>query len=114
MAARDHYLLVCQNVRPDDSPRPSCGRSGATEIYAALKAELNRRGLGKTVARACGTTCLDMCDDGPVILVQPGNYFYRHMTVERVPAVVQALIDGVSAEEQDDYQAPSYVGDEDR
>ena len=114
MTVRDHYLFVCQNVRPDENPRPSCGKSGAAEIYTALKAELNRRGLAKTVARACGTTCLDMCDDGPVVLMQPGNYFYRHMTIERVPAVVQALIDGVHSEKQVISPSSSDGSDEER
>ncbi len=97
MTKRDHYLFVCQNVRPEGNPRRSCGRSGSAEIYQALKDELARRGLNKTVARACTSSCMDMCDDGPVVCVQPGNYFYRNMKVEHVPAVVQALVDGVPA-----------------
>lgn len=95
MTMRENYLFVCQNTRPDGSPRPSCGKNGSQEIYLALKNELARRGLNKTVARACTSSCLDMCDDGPIICVQPGNHFYRNMTVERVPAVVQSLVDGV-------------------
>lgn len=99
MPAREHYLFVCQNVRPDDAGRPSCGKSGAAEIYAALKAELNRRGLAKTMARACTSSCLDMCDEGPVVLLEPGNCLFRRMTVDRVPDVVQTLLDTERAEE---------------
>jgi (2Fe-2S) ferredoxin len=40
-----------------------------------------------------------MCDDGPIVGVQPGNTFYGHMTVERVPAIVQALLDGNEVQE---------------
>jgi (2Fe-2S) ferredoxin len=99
VSKREHYLFVCQNVRPDGSPRPSCGRNGSPQVYAALKAELQRRGLSKTLARACTSSCLDMCDDGPIIGVEPQNAFYGHMTVERVPALVQALLDGSTVQE---------------
>lgn len=99
MSKREHYFFVCHNIRPDGNPRPSCGRSGSPEVYAALKAELQRRGLSKTVARTCTSSCLDMCDDGPIVGVQPENIFYGHMTVDRVPAVVQALLDGNTVRE---------------
>ena len=96
MSKREHYLFVCQNVRPEGNPRPSCGRSGSPAIYQAVKDELARRGLSKTFARACTSSCLDMCDDGPVVNVQPENIFYRNVRVEDVPALVQSLVDGVT------------------
>jgi (2Fe-2S) ferredoxin len=99
VAKREHYFFVCSNVRPEGSPRPSCGRAGAQEIYAALKAELNKRGLSKTVARVCTSSCLDMCDYGPVVVVQPENSFQLHMNLERTAAVVQAMVDGSLIEE---------------
>ena len=37
-----------------------------------------------------------MCDDGPVVNVQPENIFYRNVRVEDVPALVQSLVDGVT------------------
>jgi len=114
MAKREHYLFVCQNVRPDGNPKPSCGRNGAPEIYAALKAELQRCGLAKTVARACTSSCLDMCDDGPIIGVQPENVFYGHMTIEKVPAVVKALLEGSPAQELLVQPTPPAVSDKDR
>ena len=94
MSKREHYFFVCSNVRPDGNPRPSCGRAGAQEIYAALKAELNQRGLAKTVARVCTTSCLDMCDYGPVVAVQPENTFHLRMKPERAAALVQAMVEG--------------------
>ncbi len=99
MAKREHYLFVCHNVRPDGNPKPSCGRSGAPDVYAALKAELSRRGLAKTVARACSSSCLDMCDDGPIIALEPEHVFYGPVTVEHVPAIVEALLEGSPVQE---------------
>ena len=99
MSKREHYFFVCNNIRPDGNPRPSCGRAGAQDILAAIKAELNRRGLSKIAARVCSSSCLDMCDHGPTVLVQPENAFYLHMTPERVPALVEAMLDGALSDE---------------
>ncbi len=114
MAKREHYLFVCQNVRPEGSPKPSCGRRGGPEIYAALKQELSRRGLAQALARACTCSCLDMCDHGPIVALQPENAFYGPMTVERVPAVVDALIRGLPAQELLVRSAPPDQANKDR
>ena len=91
---RAHYLFVCTNVRPEGNPRPSCGRSGSGAMLEALKLELQRQGLSKTFARACSCSCLDMCDEGPVVAVQPDGVFYGRLTPDWVPRIVQALKDG--------------------
>jgi len=40
-----------------------------------------------------------MCEEGPVVCVQPGNHFYRNVSVEHVPALVQSLFEGAPARE---------------
>jgi (2Fe-2S) ferredoxin len=42
---------------------------------------------------------MDMCDEGPVIAVQPDDFFYGQMTVQRVPAIVKALAEGSKVRE---------------
>ena len=94
MSKREHYFFVCNNLRPEGTTRPSCGRSGSMDVYAALKAELTRRGLSKSFARVCTSSCLDMCDHGPSVAVQPQNAFALHMSPDRVADLVQAVLDG--------------------
>ena len=91
MPQRKRYLFVCVNRRPDGTPKGSCAQRGAVEIHAALKAELNTRGLAKTEVRACTSSCLDVCWAGPVIAVEPDGYFYGRVTLEDVPALAEAL-----------------------
>lgn len=94
VARREHYLLVCNNRRPDDSPRPSCQGRGSLELHAELKRQLAAAGLAKTVARCCQTTCLDLCDHGPMVLVEPDHIAYAGVMVEDVPDIVESIRSG--------------------
>jgi (2Fe-2S) ferredoxin len=93
-----HHVFVCENVRPPDDPRGSCGGKGSAEIRAALKAELARRGLKKQV-RANAAGCLDACSEGPSIVVYPEGVWYGHVRVEDIPEIVEShLVNGVPVE----------------
>lgn len=94
MPQRQRYLFVCNNRRPDDNPKGSCASKGSEEIQQALKAELAKRGLAKLGARACTSSCLDQCASGVTVLVEPDHFFYGHVTVADVPAIVDALEHG--------------------
>jgi (2Fe-2S) ferredoxin len=98
MPQRKRYLFVCTNRRPDGVPKGSCAARGAVELHAALKAELATRGLAKVEARACTSSCQDVCWAGPTIAVSPDNYFYGRVTIADVPAIVEALARGERVE----------------
>ena len=63
-------------------------------MYRALKAEVAGRGLAKLEARVCTSSCLDQCDTGVTILVEPDHFFYGRVTVADVPEIVDALVNG--------------------
>jgi (2Fe-2S) ferredoxin len=63
-------------------------------VYGALKAELAARGLAKLEARVCTSSCLDQCDTGATVLVEPDHFFYGRVTVADVPEIVDGLIVG--------------------
>ncbi|MDC3952933.1 (2Fe-2S) ferredoxin domain-containing protein [Polyangium jinanense] len=98
MPQRKRYLFVCVNRRPDGTPKGSCAQRGAVEIHAALKSELQARGLAKTEVRACTSSCLDVCWAGPAIAVEPDGYFYGRVTMEDVPAIAEAFANGTRVE----------------
>jgi (2Fe-2S) ferredoxin len=95
---RKRYLFVCVNRRPDGVPKGSCAVRGAIDIHAALKTALAEQGLVKTEARACTSSCLDVCWAGPTIAVEPDGYFYGRVTVADVPEIVEALKSGKRVE----------------
>jgi (2Fe-2S) ferredoxin len=91
MPQRKRYLFVCINRRTPDNPKGSCTGRGSVPIHAALKAQLAEKNLAKVEARACTSSCLDVCWAGPTIAVEPDGYFYGRVKLEDVPEIVQAL-----------------------
>jgi (2Fe-2S) ferredoxin len=98
MPQRRCYLFVCTNRRPDDNPKGSCAAKGSEAVHQALKVELFKRGLAKLEARVCTASCLDQCATGVSVLVEPDHFFYGRVTVEDVPAIVDALETGARVE----------------
>jgi (2Fe-2S) ferredoxin len=91
---RKRYLFVCVNRRPEDNPKGSCAARDSEAVYRALKEELAARGLAKLEARVCTSSCLDQCETGVTVLVEPDHFFYGRVTVPDVPAIVDGLVTG--------------------
>ena len=91
---RKHYIFVCVNRRAEDNPKGSCAAKESEEVYKALKEEIAARGLAKLAARVCTSSCLDQCDTGVTVLVEPDHFFYGRVTVADVPEIVNGLITG--------------------
>jgi (2Fe-2S) ferredoxin len=98
MPQRRRYLFVCTNRRPDDNPKGSCAAKGSEAVHQALKVELFQRGLAKVEARVCTASCLDQCATGVTVLIEPDHFFYGRVTVDDVPAIVDALETGARVE----------------
>ena len=95
---RKRYLFVCINRRAEDNPKGCCARKNSEEVYQALKAEIAARGLAKLEARVCTSSCLDQCDTGVTVLVEPDHFFYGRATVADVPEIVDGLVTGQRVE----------------
>ena len=91
---RKRYLFVCINRREDDNPKGCCAAKDSEEVYRALKAEVAARGLAKLEARVCTSSCLDQCESGVTVLVEPDHFFYGRVTVGDVPEIVDGLVKG--------------------
>jgi (2Fe-2S) ferredoxin len=91
---RKRYLFVCINRRAADNPKGCCAAKDSEEVYKALKAEVAARGLAKLEARVCTSSCLDQCDTGVTILVEPDHFFYGRVAVADVPEIVDGLVNG--------------------
>src|SRR4030095_3654175 len=91
---RKRYLFVCINRRAEDNPKGSCALKDSEEVYRALKAEVAARGLAKLDARVCPSSCLDQCETGVTVLVDPDHFFYGRVTVADVPEIVDGLVKG--------------------
>lgn len=93
MPHRERYLFVCTNRREEGNPKGSCAQKDSEEIVKRLKTALLERGLAKTV-RACSASCLDMCETGVSIAVEPDHVIYGNVTLEDVDAIAEATKNG--------------------
>jgi len=91
---RKRYLFVCINRRGEDNPKGCCAAKDSEGIYKALKEEIAARGLAKLEARVCTSSCLDQCDTGVTVLVEPDHFFYGRVTAADVPEIVDGLVTG--------------------
>ena len=90
--------FVCINQREEDHPKGSCTARGSEDVHRALKEQLSARGLAKTDARVCRSSCLDQCSSGVCILVEPDHFFYGRVTTADVPEIVAGIVNGERVE----------------
>ena len=79
----EKLFLVCTGERCNDEKR---GEEGGLAIREELKAMNKALGRKRTV-RVCSVSCLDLCDHGPNMVVEPGGTTYSHLDRELAKAV---------------------------
>jgi (2Fe-2S) ferredoxin len=88
-----HHLFICENRRPDGAPKGSCAARGGEAVRQAFKDELRKRGLTEEI-RANGAGCLDLCGQGPVVVVYPEGTWYAPVKPEDVAEIVEEHLVG--------------------
>ncbi len=68
-----------------------CIASGADEVIAAFKAEIEKQGLSAKVDTK-GTGCPGFCERGPVVVIYPEEICYLQVTAKDVPEIVSETI----------------------
>ena len=81
------HLMVCGST--------GCTSSGSGKLLEKLDELMERDGLSEKVA-IVKTGCFGLCAEGPIIMVQPGNYMYTQVTLEDLDAIWECHIKGGS------------------
>jgi len=68
-----------------------CLASGAAEVIAAFRAELEARGLTTEVTTR-GTGCPGFCERGPIVVIHPEQTCYLQVKAEDVAEIVESSI----------------------
>lgn len=88
MSKYKKHIFICENVRDENHPTPSCGRHGGIEIRAKFKSRIQELGLTKTI-RSNSAGCLGACKKGPVAVVYPQGNWYGGLTIDNVEEIIQ-------------------------
>lgn len=83
----DKHIFICTNQRVN-SERPSCGEAHGMELVQAFKKEIKDRSLSVNM-RAQKTGCLDICEQGPSVVVYPEGVFYGNVQLSDVQEIVE-------------------------
>ena len=89
------HVFVCTNIRKDGS-RPSCGARGE-EVRKYLKKVVKEESILSCRINSAG--CMNVCEEGPALVVYPQNIWYRVENEHDANAVLQHLKTGEIATE---------------
>jgi (2Fe-2S) ferredoxin len=74
-------------------PKPSCVNPQTQDLFQHLAQVLMQKGIIGTV-QPIRTACLNRCNVGPVMLVEPGHTMYVGLTKEKIDRIVDEHIMG--------------------
>jgi (2Fe-2S) ferredoxin len=93
------YLFKCQFQAPPGHPKPSCVNASNADLFGYLSQKVMQKGLMATVMPV-QSACLNRCQMGPVMLVEPGHHLYVGLTKEKIDRIVdEHVIEGKPVEE---------------
>jgi (2Fe-2S) ferredoxin len=65
-----------------------CNKQGAMSFLQYITEECADRGIDAVVTT---TACLSLCSQGPIVIIQPNNYWYGGVTKEKLDEILDAL-----------------------
>ena len=68
-----------------------CQASRSRAVIEAVRNELSQQGLDSKV-RLCVTGCHGFCEQGPVMVIEPGNIFYCHVSPDDAFEIVSQTV----------------------
>ncbi len=87
------YIFKCEQSSPPGMPKPSCVNDSTKDLFQHLGQTLMQKGLIVTV-QPVRTACLNRCQQGPVILVEPGHHMYVGLDKEKITRIIDEHIIG--------------------
>ncbi len=86
-----HHFFLCNSFRVGGDPQGSCNRKGAPELLQYLQTEIADRGIDAIVSM---TSCLNVCEKGPILVIYPEEWWYFGVTEDKVDQILDALETG--------------------
>jgi (2Fe-2S) ferredoxin len=98
MKKPEYLILFCNSYRAAGDAQGACNKKGASDLLQYTLGECADRGLDATITT---TACINVCSQGPVMVIQPQNHWYGGVNGEDdIDNILDALEEG---EEASDY-----------
>ena len=85
------YIFVCENERAEGR----CCSPEGSRLRELLKDEVKRRGLSEKI-RVSRAGCLDVCSEGPNVLLMPDNIWFKKVSENDVVGILDVSLRGVT------------------
>ncbi|MFI3320666.1 MAG: (2Fe-2S) ferredoxin domain-containing protein [Rikenellaceae bacterium] len=96
MKKPQYQILVCNSYRVAGEAQGACNKMGAVNLLQYFAEEAADRGLDVAVS---STACLNLCSQGPIVVIQPNNEWYgKVVDTDVVDEILDALEEGVPCE----------------
>ncbi|HRI89185.1 MAG TPA: (2Fe-2S) ferredoxin domain-containing protein, partial [Candidatus Hydrogenedentes bacterium] len=89
----EKIIFVCTNKR-DKGERVSCGREGGCDLRNKMKEMVKARGL-KDKVRVSTSGCMDVCEEGPNVMIFPDNVWLARVKEKEAVAIVEAIAESI-------------------
>lgn len=96
MQKPQYHFFLCNSFRVNGEPQGVCNRKGSNDLLQYLQNEVGDRGLDAIVST---TSCLNVCEKGPILVVYPQGWWYYELTEEKLDGILDALEEGQPVEE---------------
>ncbi|MEB3827175.1 (2Fe-2S) ferredoxin domain-containing protein [Phormidium sp. CCY1219] len=91
-----HHIFVCSSFRLTGEAKGVCEKKDSASLIQYLEEEICDRGLDALVST---TGCMNLCNNGPVMMVYPDNYWYKEVDEEAIDEILDALEEGQAAKD---------------
>ena len=88
MAVPEKMIIVCQSFRAAGDPKGICHKQ-TDGFLQYIEEEILDRGMDAMVV---ATSCLKQCESGPIMVVQPENWWFKGVNSEEA---IDELLDGL-------------------
>jgi|TARA_B110000263_G_C15254317_1_gene485703 (2Fe-2S) ferredoxin len=87
----EKHIFICTNERDENSARKSCGACGGLDLRKDIVRMINEAGL-KGKVRANKSGCLDVCEQGPAMVIYPSGYWYLGINRKNIHTIFNKSI----------------------
>jgi (2Fe-2S) ferredoxin len=87
------YIFKCEQSSPPGMPKPSCVSPHTQDLFQHLAQTLMQKGIIATV-QPVRTGCMNRCNVGPVMLVEPGHVMYAGLDKAKIDRIIEEHIMG--------------------
>ena len=84
-----YHVFVCTSSRITGQQKGYCFSKDAVGVIQAFMEEIEAKDLNGDVM-VTNTGCFGICSSGPIVVVYPDGVWYKEVTVEDVPEIVES------------------------